>query len=66
MVFVIQHTQSRLRTVTKLKLDELIRISPDADDLLVHIELADDEALPVRETDQISRHAQLREPGVFS
>jgi low affinity Fe/Cu permease len=61
MIFVIQHTQSRLQTATQLKLDELIRTSPHADDLLVHIESAADNELIERETDQISLHSSFRE-----
>jgi len=61
MVFVIQHTQSRQQLATQLKLDELIRSSPQADDLLVHIEAAHDDELLQREQGQIERHASLRE-----
>ncbi len=61
MLFVIQHTQSRQQAVTQLKLDELIRSSPRASDLLVHLEVAEDEELIAREEDQIAHHASLRE-----
>ena len=61
MVFVIQHTQSRQLVATQLKLDELIRSSPQADDLLVHIEAAHDDELLEREQGQIEHHASLRE-----
>jgi len=61
MVFVIQHTQSRQQVATQLKLDELVRTSPTADDLLVHIEAAPDEELVEREQDQIDHHTALRE-----
>jgi low affinity Fe/Cu permease len=61
MLFVIQHTQSRLQAVTQLKLDELIRSSPRADDLLVHLEVAADEELIAREEEQIAHHSSLRE-----
>ena len=60
MVFVIQHTQSRQQSVTQLKLDELIRASPRADDLLVHLESADDHELAEREEHQLAHHASLR------
>jgi len=65
MVFVIQHTRSRQHVATQLKLDELIRASPRSDDLLVHIETADDDELRTREEDQIALHTALRtdEPG---
>lgn len=61
MLFVIQHTQSRQQAVTQLKLDELIRSSPRADDLLVHLETAEDEELIAREEEQIAHHTSLRE-----
>lgn len=62
MLFVVQHTQSRNQLVLQLKLDELIRTSPDADDLLVHIEVADDAELLELEQDQLAHHESLREP----
>lgn len=61
MLFVIQHTQSRHQTVLQLKLDELIRTSPHADDLLVHIEGADDTELIQFEKSQIAHHESIRE-----
>jgi low affinity Fe/Cu permease len=61
MLFVIQHTQSRQQIALQLKLDELIRSSPRADDHLVHIELAEDAELIEREQVQIDRHESLRE-----
>ena len=61
MVFVIQHTQSRQQMVLQLKLDELIRTSPNADDLLVHLEGADDAELIEREESQVAHHESLRE-----
>jgi low affinity Fe/Cu permease len=53
MLFVIQHTQSRHQASLQLKLDELIRTSPGADDQLVRIEMADE-----AELDQLTRHQQ--------
>jgi low affinity Fe/Cu permease len=61
MLFVIQHTQSHQQIATQLKLDELIRSSPEADDLLVHIELAPDEEINERELDHIAHHEALRD-----
>ena len=61
MLFVIQHTQSRQQVATQLKLDELIRTSPGADDLLVKIEKAHDDELIEREQDHIDHHEALRE-----
>lgn len=61
MLFVIQHTQSRQQTVVQLKLDELIRSSPHADDHLVHIEVAPDDELIEREQNQVAHHESVRE-----
>jgi low affinity Fe/Cu permease len=63
MVFVIQHTQSRQQSVTQLKLDELIRSSPRADNLLIHLEKAKDEELIAREEQGIAHHESLRDGG---
>lgn len=60
MLFVIQHTQNRHQVALQLKLDELIRTSPNADDHLVHIELADDAELIERELGQIAHHESIR------
>ncbi len=62
MLFVVQHTQGRNHLVLQLKLDELIRSSPDADDLLVRLEVADDSELNDLERDQVAHHESLREP----
>jgi low affinity Fe/Cu permease len=61
MLFVIQHTQNRQELVTQLKLDELIRATPNADDLLVHLEVAPDSELIEREQDQLAHHEALRD-----
>jgi low affinity Fe/Cu permease len=62
MLFVIQHTQSRQQIALQLKLDELIRSSPHADDLLVKIEKSEDDELINREHDSVTHHESLREP----
>jgi low affinity Fe/Cu permease len=62
MLFVVQHTQGRNHLVLQLKLDELIRSSPEADDLLVRLEVADDSELHDIEQDQLAHHESLREP----
>ena len=62
MLFVIQHTQNRQQLVTQLKLDELIRATPRADDLLVHLEVAQDAELIERDEAQLAHHESLREP----
>lgn len=61
MLFVIQHTQSRQQLVLQLKLDELIRSSPQADDRVVKLEVAPDAELMQRESDQLAHHESLRE-----
>jgi low affinity Fe/Cu permease len=61
MVFVIQHTQSRQQVATQLKLDELIRSAPKADDLLIHIESAEDEELIALDQDAIDEHIAIRD-----
>jgi low affinity Fe/Cu permease len=61
MLFVIQHTQSRHQLVLQLKLDELIRASPSADDRVVKLEVAPDAELAAREKEQLAHHESLRE-----
>jgi len=61
MVFVIQHTQSREQLATQVKLDELIRATPRADDLYVHIEGATDEELTERHAEQVELHTTIRD-----
>jgi low affinity Fe/Cu permease len=45
MVFVIQHTHERQTFATQRKLDELIRSSMHADDMLIAVEEAADDQL---------------------
>jgi low affinity Fe/Cu permease len=61
MVFVIQHTQSREQLATQLKLDELIRALPQADDHLVHVEEGSDEELREIEKRQVDHHVAVRD-----
>ena len=61
MLFVIQHTQSRHQLALQLKLDELIRTSPSADDQLVHIEIADDAELDELKKSQEALHESIRD-----
>lgn len=65
MLFVIQHTQSRHQLALQLKLDELIRASPSADDQLVRIESAAAEELDERARDQQALHESLRDGGAL-
>jgi low affinity Fe/Cu permease len=61
MLFIIQHTQSRHQLALQLKLDELIRTSPAADDQLVHIEIADDAELDELKKSQQALHESIRD-----
>lgn len=45
MVFSIQHAQQRNQAALQLKLDELLRAIPEADDKVVKIEMASDDEL---------------------
>jgi low affinity Fe/Cu permease len=56
MVFVIQHTQARHQAATQRKLDEILRVLPDADNALLALEHASDQEL--RDTRQ--EHEQIR------
>jgi len=60
MVFTIQHTQSRQQAATQLKLDELIRALPDADDHLVQVEAGPDSELVELEEAHHEHHVALR------
>jgi low affinity Fe/Cu permease len=66
MLFVVQHTQGRNYLVLQLKLDELIRSSPEANDILVRLEVADDSELNDIEQDQLAHHESLRDPVGFT
>jgi low affinity Fe/Cu permease len=61
MVFVIQHTQSRQQLALQMKLDELLRALPQADDHFVHIEVGSEEELQELEDRTVAHHAALRE-----
>lgn len=45
MIFVIQHTQSRLQAATQRKLDEILKALPGASNALLSIENANDDEL---------------------
>ena len=45
----------------KTKLDELIRSTPRADDLLIHVESADDEELLAMDQEGIDQHSAIRD-----
>jgi low affinity Fe/Cu permease len=56
MVFVIQHTQARHQSATQRKLDEILRVLPDADNALLALEHASDQEL----RDTRHEHEQIR------
>jgi low affinity Fe/Cu permease len=60
LLFAVKHTQDRQQTALQLKLDELIRSTPAADDHLVQIERADERELVERKLDQTEVHDSLR------
>lgn len=45
MIFVIQHTQSRLQAATQRKLDEILKALPGANNAVLSIENANDDEL---------------------
>ena len=61
MVFVIQHTQSRQQLALQIKLDELVRALPQADDRFVHIEMGSDDELLELENRHTEHHVAIRE-----
>ena len=59
-LFSFKHTGHRGLTALQLKLDEVIRAIPAADDHLVQIERAEESEIGAREREQISVHESLR------
>jgi low affinity Fe/Cu permease len=60
MVFVIQHTQRRAQQATQLKLDELIRSLPEADDRVVRVEASSDAEIDEFEQRAVDHHRAQR------
>jgi len=60
MVFVVHHTQRREQAETQLKIDELIRALPQADDHFVRIDAATDEEVEELEQRHIQHHRETR------
>ena len=60
MVFTIQHTQGREQAAIQLKLDELIRAIPAADDHLVQVESVPDAELADLEQAHFEHHRAVR------
>jgi low affinity Fe/Cu permease len=61
MVFVLHHTQRREQPATQLKLDELIRALPQADDHYVRVQSAPDDELLEMEHRHLEHHRATRE-----
>jgi low affinity Fe/Cu permease len=60
MVFVLQHTQRRSQQALQLKLDELLRALPGADDRIVRIEAAGDAEIDELEANSLRHHDAIR------
>jgi len=60
MVFVLHHTQRREQAATQLKLDELIRAMPQADDRFVRVQASDDDEVIELEQGLIEHHRATR------
>jgi low affinity Fe/Cu permease len=60
MLFVLHHTQRREQVATQLKLDELIRALPQADDHFVFVQAAADEEVQELEQRHIEHHQATR------
>ncbi len=61
MVFVLQHAQRREQTAVRLKLNEIVRALPHADDHLIGVEASSDRELVDLEQSQLDHHASLRD-----
>jgi low affinity Fe/Cu permease len=60
MVFVLHHTQRREQMATQLKLDELIRALPQADDHYVRVQASADDEMQELEERHIEHHRATR------
>jgi low affinity Fe/Cu permease len=60
MVFALQHTQRREQAATQLKLDELIRALPQADDRFVRVQASEDDEVAELEQELIEHHHATR------
>jgi low affinity Fe/Cu permease len=60
MVFVLHHTQRREQVATQLKLDELIRALPQADDHYVRVQAAADDEVEELEERHMEHHRATR------
>jgi low affinity Fe/Cu permease len=62
MLFVLHHTQRREQVATQLKLDELIRALPQADDRFVRVQASEDDEVVELERELIEHHQATRSP----
>ena len=60
MVFVLHHTQRREQVATPLKLDEMIRALPQADDHYVRVQAAGDDEVQELEERHMEHHRATR------
>jgi len=60
MVFVIQHTQARHQAATQRKLDEILRVLPDANNALLALEHASDDELKATR----HQHEKIRQTAI--
>jgi low affinity Fe/Cu permease len=61
MVFVLQHTQRRQQLALQLKLDELVRALPQADDHLIGVEVSTDAEMMDHENRTLDRFRAIRD-----
>jgi low affinity Fe/Cu permease len=61
MVFVLHHAQRREQAATQLKLDEIVRAIPQADNRYVHVQASQDDELREMEQRHIERYQVTRE-----
>jgi low affinity Fe/Cu permease len=63
MVFMLQHAQHKERVALQLKLDEIVRALPHADDRLIAVEASTDDELGQMQQGHLDEHAALRDAG---
>lgn len=60
MVFVLHHTQQRQQMALQVKLNEIVRALPRADDRLIAVEMSSDDELVDVEQNQLDQRAAMR------
>jgi len=60
MVFVLHHTQQRQQMALQVKLNEIVRALPHADDRLIAVEMSSDDELVDVEQNQLDHRAAMR------